>query len=206
MTRALLVLAFAACATNSTAPSARTSRGLRADQHLDEARAHERRADALARWPDGHATAYNADTGLWYRAFDTADEERRLATVHRGEAARLHAAYEEACTQVSPELVRVSPTQRYGTGGMPIEDGVVIFIASDAVAPDRLLAELRCHRAWMMLSNRGMEDCPLDLPGIRVQAHGDRTGTSLEIRTTDARLVPELQRRAAIDLEVAAHH
>jgi hypothetical protein len=55
----------------------------------------------------------------------------------------------------------------------------------------------------MMLGDRGMEDCPLDLPRIHVVAHGDPAGTSVDITVDDPALVPELQRRAAKDLETA---
>jgi hypothetical protein len=57
----------------------------------------------------------------------------------------------------------------------------------------------------MMLSqDTGMDACPLDLPGLRIQAHGDASGISVELRVRDPRLVPEIQRRAAHDLEMAA--
>jgi hypothetical protein len=86
---------------------------------------------------------------------------------------------------------------------MEMSEGVVIFLGVEAGPPERLLAELRCHRAWMMLSEAGMETCPLDLPNLRIEAHGDKTGISVEMRI-NTKLVAELQRRAAHDLEVAA--
>jgi hypothetical protein len=49
-----------------------------------------------------------------------------------------------------------------------------------------------------------MEECPLDLAGIHIIAHGDPSGISIEITASDPKLVPELQRRAAKDLEYAA--
>jgi hypothetical protein len=58
----------------------------------------------------------------------------------------------------------------------------------------------------MMLAESGMEDCPLDLAGITVETYGDATGISVEIKTNDPSLVPELQRRAAKDLERAMAH
>jgi hypothetical protein len=79
-----------------------------------------------------------------------------------------------------------------------------LFLEPGAGRPEALLRAIRCHRAWMMLGERGMEDCPLDLAGIQVVAHGDPGGISVEITVRDPRLVPELQRRAAKDLEAAA--
>jgi hypothetical protein len=87
---------------------------------------------------------------------------------------------------------------------MNLEDGVRVFLHPDAGQPEALLRALRCHRAWMMLGDRGMEDCPLDLAGIHVVAQGDPTGISVDITVHDPNLVPELQRRAAKDLEMAA--
>lgn len=208
-TASLLVL-IAACATTSTrdpvAPR-EPSRGLHADEHLDAAREHRRRAEELTRWPEARRNDVgrfdDPNSGLWYRAWDQAEDERTMADTHQSAAAQLHVAFDEACAEIAEDRVRVSPLQRYGLGGMPIEDGVIVYLDRDAGPPERLLAELRCHRAWMMLSEAGMQACPLDLPAIHMQAYGDKTGISVEIRVKKA-LVPELQRRAARDLEVAA--
>lgn len=207
----ILLLALVACSQTVPAkPTARTSRGLRADQHLDAAREHARRADELSRWPDARRNDVgrydDPNSGLWYRAWDQAKDQRDFAAAHRSAAAELQAAYDDACANVAPESIRVSPLTRFGTGGMPADDGVVIFLSSDAGPADRLLAELRCHRAWMMLSaNTGMEACPLDLPGLRIEAHGDPTGISVELHVRDSALVPELRQRAAHELELANH-
>jgi len=50
-----------------------------------------------------------------------------------------------------------------------------------------------------------MDDCPLDLPDIMLDARGDREGITVSIAVRDPKLVPELQRRTAHDLEAAAH-
>ena len=55
----------------------------------------------------------------------------------------------------------------------------------------------------MMLGPSDMDDCPLDLPGLRVYACGSATEIELELIVDDPKLIPELQRRAAHDLEVA---
>ncbi len=99
----------------------------------------------------------------------------------------------------------MSPLQRYGVGGSEIAGGTMVLLSADAGPPDRLLAAMRCHRAWMMLGSSDMADCPLDLPGIRVAARGDVTGIELDITVADPLLVPELRRRAAHDLEAAQH-
>lgn len=205
-----LALALAACSSAPPPrPAAPGSRGMRADQHLDAAREHERRAQELSRWPETRPDGVGAfdapQGGLWYRRWDTAHDEERLATAHRSAAADLQAEYEEACGSTPAETVSVSPLQRFGIGGTNLPDGVLIFLRPEAGRPDELLGAIRCHRAWMMLAESGMSDCPLDLEGIQIVAHGDASGASVQITVKDPRLVPELQRRAARDLEVTAH-
>jgi hypothetical protein len=210
MKRFTIVL-LAACASTPTVPPKHdpTSRGLHADEHLEAARDHQRRADELARYPEMRRNDIgrfdDPNSGLWYRAFDQTSDHTRLAETHRSAAAQLEASFNEACENIPTDRVRVSPLQRYGLGGMQTSDGVVIFLPVEAGPPDQLLAELRCHRAWMMLSEAGMETCPLDLPGLRVEARGDKTGISVELRVDNPKLVPELQRRAAHELEVSQH-
>ena len=63
---------------------------------------------------------------------------------------------------------------------------------------------MKCHRAAMLLAPSNMEDCPLDLPDIAVDARGDAGGITVSIVVRNPDLVPELQRRAAHDLEAAA--
>lgn len=205
---ALTAIVLAACSAAPSSPARPGSRGLRADEHLDAARDHERRARELARWPEtrpsGSGTFDDPRAGLWYRRWDTAEEEKRAAEGHRNAAADLHARYEEACGDAPLAEVAISPLQRHGIGGSNLDDGVVVFLDPEAGRPEELLRAIRCHRAWMMLGERGMEDCPLDLAGIRVVAHGDPTGVSVEITVPDPALVPELQRRAAKDLETSA--
>lgn len=206
MRTSLLLIALTACSTvTTTTPRERPgSRGLRADQHLDAAREHERRANELARWPESR-TSGSFDvpgSGLWYRAWDTTSDHEHLADSHRSAAAQQHAVYDEACREVGEPAV--SPLQRFGIGGSPTTDGSIVFLSPDAGPPDRLLAAMRCHRAWMMLADAGMDECPLDLAGIHIQAHGDASGITIAITVRDKDLVSELQRRIARDLELAA--
>lgn len=213
MRTSLAVVLLVACTPAiTTPPPARPgSRGLRASEHVEAAREHDRRAKELARWPDSRSSDTgrfdDPNTGLWYRAWDTADTHEGLATSHRSEAAHLQAAYDEACPAGADEAA-ISPLQHYGVGGAPTRDGILVFLAPSAGPPDRLMAAMRCHRAWMMLGQRGgrdsMDDCPLDLAGVQVEAQGDVSGITVELKVRDLKLVPELQRRIARDLEIAA--
>jgi hypothetical protein len=143
--------------------------------------------------------------GTWFGTWDTGAERRRLAQVHRSAAAQLQAEYEQACLEIPAEVVSVSPLQRYAIGGVPTAGGTLVLLSAEAGPPERLLAAMRCHRAWMMLGRTNMDDCPLDLPGLHVSARGDAGGIELTMAVDDPALVDELRRRAAHDLE-AAHH
>lgn len=201
-------LLIAACTT----PSPRhdpTSRGPRASDHLVMADDHSTRSTELGRWPDRKETQApdgQLAAGNWSRSFNTTELEARRAQVHRGEAAALHAEYDEACKDRSSADIAMSPLRRYGKGGTPTHDGARVFLSSYPGRPDALMAEIRCHRAWMRLGHAAMDSCPLDLPGLNVHAHGDEGGVTVEISIKDPALVPELQRRTMLDLEGTRAH
>ena len=113
--------------------------------------------------------------------------------------------YQQQCGSRPAEDVAVSPLQRFGLGGWPTSMGVIVYLSAAAGTPDQVLADLRCHRAFMMLGPAGMDDCALDLPGIAFDARGDREGITLSIVVKDPALVEELHRRAAHELEAAKH-
>jgi len=179
---------------------------MRADAHLEVARLHAERASLLASLSDarGDRRAFSdPQTGLWYRAWETGKEEERLAEVHRSAAATLQAEYEERCKGFTEAETVVSPLQRFRAGEIPTSDGVIVLLGAEAGPPDRLLAMMRCHSAWMMLGGAATDRSALDLPGIDFVAYGDRTGVSLEISVREPALVTELQRRVGRELEKA---
>ena len=139
----------------------------------------------------------------WYRSWDTAGEHDRIAGIHRAQAAEIHAAFDEACRDLPEADIRISPLEVYGIGGWNTATGVIGYLSRDAGPPDRLIARMQCHRAAMLVAPSNMEDCPLDLPGIALDARGDETGITVSIIVRNPGLVPELQRRAAHDLEAA---
>jgi hypothetical protein len=156
-------------------------------------------------WPDtyGDRAAYSIP---WVRSWNTSQDDERLASIHRSKAAELQAAYEEACGTRPVEQVSKSPLSRYGVGGWNTSTGVIMYLTAEAGMPDDVMAAMKCHRAWMMLAPAGMEDCPLDLPGIQVDARGDKEGITVSIVVRDPNLVEELHRRAAHELEAAHSH
>ncbi|HTR49145.1 MAG TPA: hypothetical protein VMJ10_00480 [Kofleriaceae bacterium] len=196
----LAAVCLGACATAPPPEPTGGPRGLRASEHLEVAREHEESARQNLVWPAIAVSPDNPNVP-WLRAWDATSEDERIAQVHRSEAAAIQAAYEQACGSRSHDESAISPLHRYAVGGWPTQTGVILYLAPDAGPPDRLLADIACHRAWMMLAPTGMDDCPLDLPGIVVDARGDEHGITLSIVVRDSKLVDELHRRAARELE-----
>ncbi|HTJ45182.1 MAG TPA: hypothetical protein VL463_23915 [Kofleriaceae bacterium] len=202
--KALIAASFlVACAT--PAEQARPgARGLRAGDHLEAAREHSEAARQA--WPEPQPRAGDTVGAIsagppWFYYWDARDHER-LAQIHRGAAAQIEAEYQDACT--GRDQAEVSPIQRFAVGGANVARGAVVYLAREAGTPDEVLADMRCHRAWMMLGRTAMDDCPLDLAGIEVVAH--RSGDLIEvlITTRDPALTGELQRRVAKDVEAAS--
>ena len=209
MSRNLAAVLLSACATTSTTADKPGARGPTAADHLAAAHQHDELARQQWMYPDSRHDSTGAQasiSGAWTRTWDTSQDHDRLARIHRSAAAQLHAEYDEACGSMSPTDVSVSPLQRYGIGGTPFEHGAIIYLSPEAGPPERLLRDMRCHRAWMMLGPSGMDDCPLDLAGIQVTARGDAKEIAVTIKVRDAALVDELHRRTALELEMAEQH
>ena len=206
----LAILVVCGCAT--TRPPAATppgSRGMRASDHLEAARQQDELAQQALAYPDVRAGTMGSvhDMPLatpWTRTWDTRVDHERLAQVHRSAAAQLHAEYDEACRGRSAAQTSISPIARFAIAGTPTPNGMIVYLSADAGAPDRLLADMRCHRAWMMLAPSGMDDCPLDLADIHVTARGTLEEIEVTITVSDPALVGELQRRVAHELEAHA--
>lgn len=202
-------LLLAACSGGpQPPPQAPGSRGPHASEHLAAARDHEEAARQASMWPDTRTAdgTGRADQLLigttWNRGQDTARDQQHAAAAHRSEAQAIHAEFEAACVDRTAEEIAVSPIVRYGIGGNPTSDGVVVYLSQGAGSVDKLLADVRCHRAWMRLAPANMEMCPLDLDGLEIAATRDESGLTLTLSVHDRSLIPELQRRAAHDLEL----
>lgn len=143
---------------------------------------------------------------VWYRSWNTSTDYERLARVHRSEAAALEAAYAEACGTRDLKKVVGSPLVRHRVGGWNTSTGVIVYLSPTAGSPETFLADLKCHRAWMMLAPASsMDSCPLDLPGLQIDARGDQEGITLVISAREPSMVFELQRRVAKQVEEATH-
>lgn len=197
----MLPLLFIACATAPPPPAQRPSegpRGLRASEHLAVAHEHEELARRTTR-------GSSLDEQL-YRTWDTASDHARLAQIHRAEAAALETAYAEACGMREYDQIVTSPLVQHGLGVEATKTGAIVYLDGKAGAPVTVLADLRCHRAWMMLSpSAAMADCPLDVRGLRVDVRGGDDSIVVVLSVPDPKLVPELQRRTAKQLEGRSH-
>ncbi len=206
----LLPLLLTACATTALPPPSQPAggpRGLRASEHREVAHDQDELAREQRSFPvRSQLVPGDPTTGPrpmpWFRSWDPAADHERRARVHRSEAAALEADHADACGARELSQVVTSPLTRHRMGGWNTSAGVVVYLRPQAGTADTLLADLRCHRAWMMLAPTGtMDDCPLDLPGVRVDARGDEGSITLVISVADPKLVPELQRRVAKQAE-----
>jgi hypothetical protein len=211
MGRAIATILLAACASVPPAPQRPTepgSRGMRASEHLEAARDQDHQAQQDQMWPDTRPidTSGRVDQPVdipWRRQWDSAEQHQRLAVSHRAAAAELQAEFQRACGSRSQEDIARSPIARFGIGGVPAEHGAIVFLAGEAGPANHLLADIECHRAWMMLdANPGMDACPFDLADVHFDAVGDEGGITLQITARDPTIVQELQRRVARDLEL----
>lgn len=203
MTRLWIFALLVGCAQPAPVPPT-GPRGLRANEHMDEARRQDQLERERARYPDTRsASPTDPPAGVWYRAWQTT-EHGRIAAIHRSRADQIYAEFDELCAGLTSEEIHVSPLQRYGIGGWNTATGTIVYLSPQAGTPDRMLLQMKCHRAWMMLGPSDMEDCPLDLPGLMVDARGDVSGITVSLSVKDRSLVPELQRRTEKDLEMAS--
>ena len=198
-----VAFALGACATTPAPRQPQAGpRGLRANEHLDVARDYEERALERAHPPEEQATPGSVGSP-WMRRWDTGNDDEQIAAIHRSRAAELQAEFEQACGSRPLAEISISPLQRYSIGVTRTASGATFLLAPAAGPPDRLMADIRCHRAWMMLSPSNMEDCPLDLPGLQIDAHGDADSITVSLAVRDPSLVAELQRRSAHDVEAS---
>lgn len=99
------------------------------------------------------------------------------------------------------DQIAISPIARHGVRASNTATGAVIELDAKAGAPVIVLADLRCHRAWMMREPASeMPACALGLPGLRIDVEGDAWTSRVVLSVADPLLVPELQKRVAAEL------
>ncbi len=204
-----LSILVAACATTpTTSPPKGGPRGLRASEHMQAAAQEARRAehdsasDGSSMIGVGPAGGRDQPVAMpWYRSWDAGAEHAQLAAIHRSEAAQLEADYDDACRGPAGKHPTISPLGRFAVGGWPTANGVILYLSPTAGSPDLLMAMIKCHRAFMMLAPANMDDCPLDIPGLVLDARGTADGITVSLSVNDRALLPELKRRATHELE-----
>lgn len=205
-----LALAFTACATHPPVkPTERAGgpRGLRASEHMDVATQQQEVAVQESTFPEMRNNGINTGVPMaqpWYRSWGTGTDHEENARYHRAKAGAIYAEYSAACGEKPSADVAISPIERFGIGGWPTQSGAIVYLSPAAGAPQDVMAALVCHQAWMMLAPaQKMADCPLDLNGLRFDARGDSNGITVSLTIKDPKMIPELQRRVAHDLETA---
>jgi len=199
----VLVLGVACASQRSpgTRPGDMTAR-----EHLAQAQAHGRRASTTYARSVHHGAPYYWSSAWypWYYYWDPALDHLDLADGHAKAAATLEADYEASCLLVARGLEAISPMELYATGSAPLDNGVVVHLMAAAGPPDMLLAELRCHRAWLRLAPRpGAADNVLMLDGLLIVVHATSEVVEVMFTVGDRALVPELRRRTQATVERA---
>lgn len=190
--RALIAigLTLAAC---GGAPTPGTRRhDMSVDEHMKLASQHAAEASAVA--GTGAGTASGSPSYPWYYFWDPQSEHVQLERAHARAGVELELEVREACAGI-PDTARRSPLA--DAASLEQNDRWVVFhFRSDTLAPDRLLAELRCWRTRMMLSRRSAADATC-LEDVVWTAHAGAGGVDLMATTSDRARAAELVRRAA---------
>jgi hypothetical protein len=144
------------------------------------------------------------DTSPWSFRWDAGAERSRLPS----DAAGLEAEYARVCGAGSTPKLTGSPLLRYRQTSYDTSSGVVVVLSPLAGTRDSLLAELRCHQLGIVMAPFGVEGSPFDVPGLVIDAAGDKFAISLMLTTRDPADLGELQRRVDRQVEesLQAHH
>ena len=167
-----------------------------AAEHQAAAREH---SEMVSGSPYHHPMgSYSSGSYPWYY-WSPDDEHRALAQAHRDSAEQLKLQYEAACAGLSDRAAAASPLETSMVDTSPIEGGIAFHLVESAGPPDRLVAELRCHRAWLKLApSAGAADDPLQLDGVTWLARGGNAGVEVLALASADSVRAELARRAAI--------
>lgn len=123
-----------------------------------------------------------------------AERHAEHAAAHHAAAEALLAFEDEQCGPIAPTVRPRCPLLGTVDAVHDIKDGVRLMLA-EGVDSSGLVAHMKCHFAFgRAQAFDAMPDCPLYQKGLSVSVAAD--GRALEIRTSDASQITELQRRA----------
>lgn len=186
----LLLAATAACAGPRATGAGTRPDDMTAEQHRTSARRH----DEIGRqgpYLRGRAWA------PWTYSWDPATEHLAERDAHLAAAVTLDTRYREACSDVPVGAESGSPLSGRAISATPIDGGVLLLLDPAAGPPDQVLAEIRCHRAWLVLEDRpGLVDDVVALDHVRYAAQVRDETIELRITTTSRDDLEELRRRA----------
>ena len=203
----LLSISLATAVTASCAANPGTRpEDMTATEHRTEARRHDRAGAAAPYYRGsywGHRGGSYAYWGHgyypWAYYWDSGAVHYTEAQQHDDAAAVLEKRYRDTCGLLDPKLAHVSPFARFVTRVEPVDNGIRVWLATEAGPPDVLLAEVQCHSAWLQLAPRVEAASDVSaLAGLQyvVRAEPDAIGVTITAR--DPQLLSELRRRAEL--------
>lgn len=207
-----VAIALGACATSSgTRPDDMT-----AAEHRRDARRHDRIRESAPYIRSSYFGGYYSDPSwghprggsywnhgfypwsyTWSSDWNAAASHATEAEEHEVAADVLEKRYRDACSLVAQDSAAQPPLDRYVRAVTPTEQGVVLRLSNDAGPPDVLLAEIRCHTAWLQLVQRpGATRDVTAVKGVEYSVRADADAISVTLTATDPTSIAELRRRA----------
>lgn len=176
-----------------------------ASEHMSASREHSEQITGMhahSVYGAGYPGWYSGGWYPWYYSWDPDVEHRGLAAAHREAAEQLNVEYTAACKQVPREVAASSLLDSFATATSRTENGVLFYLAAEAGPPEVVLAQLRCHRAWLRLAPTAEAvDSPLLVEGVTWMTHVGANGIEVMASARDERSIAELARRAGLLIE-----
>lgn len=179
-----------------------------AARHRREAAKEEQVADQHGRRFDPHATANDPEapgaSGIiavprivynptqWH--LKEAVQHSKHAHDHEAAAAALEKFEAVECRAFAPRARATCPFFGPIHEVQPIDDGVRLVL-DEGTPTAELVAHIRCHLAYARAQGWEIPSCPLMVRGVDATLLPD--GRSIELRSTERRVVRELQKRSA---------
>lgn len=206
-------LAVAACgaARSQTRPDDMTAR-----EHRDASSRHEReglrapyvRGSYFNRGLSSygpHGSSWSNNWYPWSYSWNSGADHLEESDDHLAAAETLEKRYRDACALVSHDAESGSPLDRFAVAAEPLPSGVRVRATREAGPPDLMLAELRCHHAWLSIELRpGSENDVSSLAGVDYRVEAAQDEVIVTLTASDPATVAELQRRATLAVERAS--
>lgn len=193
-----LAISIAVAVVSCAGPEARRSRpeDMTAEEHRRAAAAQEeiaQRAPFVRR----------RDSGRWWSYYwDSGNEHLAERDAHLAAAETLETRYRKACGGLPIDTESTSPFERDTLAAIPTDRGVVIQLATEAGAPETVLAAIRCHWSWLQLEPRaGAANDIVAIEGLAYEVVRRDETLEITVIAVDEDSAVELRRRAALAVE-----